>query len=180
MGQLQGTVECRAQMFPGLTSAMGAVPCSRRWTVSLPGSPSYFQWDFRVNDLLKGPLNYKWLQLPAEYPSAQTRLKLQQGFTNLRNELKKKIFLFNLAVWALSCSTRDLLHVMWLLLLWLMDSLVVTFGLSCPVVCGIFVPQPGIDPMSPCIARWIFFFCKVNFYLSFSFNYRGGGSLCCV
>ena len=62
-----------------------------------------------------------------------------------------------MAVWDLSCSTGDLLHVTGLLL-WLMDSLVVIFGLSCPVVCGIFVPQPGIDPMSPCIARWIFIY----------------------
>ena len=28
-------------------------------------------------------------------------------------------------------------------------SLAVAYGLSCPVACGIFVPGPGIKPMSP-------------------------------
>ena len=30
-------------------------------------------------------------------------------------------------------------------------SLVVAHGLSCPVACGILVPQPGIDPTSPAL-----------------------------
>ena len=30
MGQFRGSVECGTQMFPGMTSAVGAVPCSRR------------------------------------------------------------------------------------------------------------------------------------------------------
>ena len=77
-------------------------------------------------------------------------------------------------MWGLSCSTRDLLHVMWLLLLWLMDSLAVTFGLSCRVVCRIFVPQPGIDPMSPCFARWIFFFARWIFIYHFLLLIIGG------
>lgn len=42
-------------------------------------------------------INCRWLQLAAKYSSAQTRFKLRQCFTNLRNELflrekkKKKI-----------------------------------------------------------------------------------------
>ena len=34
------------------------------------------------------------------------------------------------------------------------DSLVIALRLSCSLGCGILVPQPGIEPMSP-IARWI-------------------------
>ena len=34
------------------------------------------------------------------------------------------------------------------------DSLVIALRLSCSVGCGILVPQPGIEPMSP-TARWI-------------------------
>ena len=30
-------------------------------------------------------------------------------------------------------------------------SLVEARGLSCPVVCGILVPRPGIEPMSPAL-----------------------------
>ena len=50
----------------------------------------------------------------------------------------------------LSCGLRDLL-------LWCAGfSLVVAHGLSCPVACGILVPQPGIEPASPAlIGRWI-------------------------
>ena len=60
----------------------------------------------------------------------------------------------------LSCSMQDLCHSS-------QDSLgvacnpehvgsiVATHGLSCSVACGILVPQPGIKPKSPCIARQI-------------------------
>ena len=34
------------------------------------------------------------------------------------------------------------------------DSLVIALRLRCSLGCGILVPQPGIEPMSP-IARWI-------------------------
>ena len=45
----------------------------------------------------------------------------------------------------LSCGLRDLL-------LWCAGfSLVVAHGLSCPVACGILVPQPGIEPASPAL-----------------------------
>ena len=40
--------------------------------------------------------------------------------------------------WALECT----------------GSAVAMHGLSCPVACGILVPQPGIEPISP-IGRWI-------------------------
>ena len=33
----------------------------------------------------------------------------------------------------------------------LMGSVVVTCGLGCPVACGILLPQPGIEPMSPAL-----------------------------
>ena len=34
-------------------------------------------------------------------------------------------------------------------------SVVTAAGLSCPEICGILVPWPGIKPVLPCIARWI-------------------------
>ena len=37
-----------------------------------------------------------------------------------------------------------------------MGSVLVVYGLSCPVVCGIFVPQPGIKPVSPILAGAFF------------------------
>ena len=49
-----------------------------------------------------------------------------------------------LAVSDLNRSSRVLLHHTGF-------SLVVTHGLSCPVVCGIFVPWPGIKPSSPAL-----------------------------
>ena len=32
--------------------------------------------------------------------------------------------------------------------------LVAALGLTCPVACGILVPQPGIEHAPPCIGRW--------------------------
>ena len=60
------------------------------------------------------------------------------------------------AAWGVSCSMRDLSF-------WCVDSswgawagsVVVAHQLSCPVASGILVPQPGIEPLSPCIARQI-------------------------
>ena len=34
-----------------------------------------------------------------------------------------------------------------------MGSVVAVRGLSCPVACGIFVPQPGVEPTSPALQR---------------------------
>ena len=44
---------------------------------------------------------------------------------------------------ALCCGARASLC------LWLRDPVVAAHGLSCPVACGILVPQPGIQPGSP-------------------------------
>ena len=41
-----------------------------------------------------------------------------------------------------SCGTRASEHV---------GPVVVVCGLSCPVACGILVPQPGIEPTSPAL-----------------------------
>ena len=70
-----------------------------------------------------------------------------------------------------SCSIWDLCCVLWGLLLWCMDSLVVSHGLSscctwalelegsvvvicglsCSAVCGTLFPYPGIKPVSPAL-----------------------------
>ena len=34
-----------------------------------------------------------------------------------------------------------------------MGSVVAVWGLSCPVACGIFVPQPGVEPTCPALQR---------------------------
>ena len=47
------------------------------------------------------------------------------------------------------CIRSQLGHVD--LLLWCRDSLVVVCGLSCPTACGILVPGPGIEAMSPAL-----------------------------
>ena len=45
---------------------------------------------------------------------------------------------------------------MWTLLLRRTSSVVVACGLSCPAACGILVPQPGIEPMSPALEDGFF------------------------
>ena len=52
------------------------------------------------------------------------------------------------AVLCLSCGMRCLRCIMWNLSLWLMDSLVMVWGLSCSHTCRILVPWPGIEPTS--------------------------------
>ena len=37
-----------------------------------------------------------------------------------------------------------------------MGSVLVVYGLSCPVACGILVPQPGVKPVSPTLAGGFF------------------------
>ena len=56
----------------------------------------------------------------------------------------------------LSWGTQGLCCIMQDLLLWFLDSLVVAHGLSslaqgfiCSTACGILVPQPGLEPVSP-------------------------------
>ena len=39
--------------------------------------------------------------------------------------------------------------------IWLHWILVEAHGFSCPVACGILVLPPGIEPLPPCITRWI-------------------------
>ena len=54
-----------------------------------------------------------------------------------------------MAALGLSCSSQGLHCSIWDPLLWHKGfSLVVALGLSCPVACGILVPQPGIEPVS--------------------------------
>ena len=57
-----------------------------------------------------------------------------------------------MAALGLSCSSQGLHCSIWDPLLWHKGfSLVVALGLSCPVACGILVPQPGIEPESPAL-----------------------------
>ena len=51
----------------------------------------------------------------------------------------------------LTCGTQDLPCTMKDLLLWYMDFLAVVSRLSCSLECRIFVPLPGIKPMSPAL-----------------------------
>ena len=60
----------------------------------------------------------------------------------------KFILCIYFAVSGLSCGMPDPHCFMRDLLLWHRDSLVVAFGLSCSVACGILVPQQGMEPMS--------------------------------
>ena len=55
-----------------------------------------------------------------------------------------------LAALGLSCSTLASLYS------WYVSSVAVAHRLSCPEVCGILVPQPGIKPGFPAFARQIF------------------------
>ena len=65
--------------------------------------------------------------------------------------LFKYLFIY-LAALGLSCSMGDLRCGMWGLSLWYAGfSLVAAHRLSCPVACGILVPWPGIEPMSPAL-----------------------------
>jgi len=56
--------------------------------------------------------------------------------------LKKYSFIY-LAASGLRCHMQDLRHGVWVLLLWC--------RVSCPVECGILVPQPRIKPMTPAL-----------------------------
>ena len=60
-------------------------------------------------------------------------------------------FFFFLAVLGLSCSMQDVCCIIRDLSLWLTGSLVVAWGLSYSEECGILVPRPGIEPMSPAL-----------------------------
>ena len=57
-----------------------------------------------------------------------------------------EIFLKDLLI---GCTGSQLQHA--ISLLQSTDCLVVAHRLSCPVACGILVPQPGIKPMSPAL-----------------------------
>ena len=56
-----------------------------------------------------------------------------------------------LAASGLSCSIWELHCIMQDLSLWYMGSLVLVHGLSCPMICGILVPQPGLKPTCPAL-----------------------------
>ena len=58
--------------------------------------------------------------------------------------LFKKIFIWLHGTW-------DLHRIMQDLTLWLTDSLVAMLRLSCSAAGGIYVPRPGIDPVSPAL-----------------------------
>ena len=67
-------------------------------------------------------------------------------------------FLVYLTMLGLSCSTQDLHCIMQDLSLWGTDSLVVVLSLSswgtwlsCSAVCGILVPQSGVEPLCPAL-----------------------------
>ena len=60
------------------------------------------------------------------------------------------IFIY-LAALGLHCGAQALLWGAWLLSLWHLGSVVVTHWPGCPEACGILVPQPGIEPMSPAL-----------------------------
>ena len=68
-------------------------------------------------------------------------------------------FIFYLAASGLSCGTWGILVAacrifrcsMWGLSLRHVGALVVAHGLSCPAACGILVPRPGIEPVSPAL-----------------------------
>ena len=53
-----------------------------------------------------------------------------------------------LTILGLSCSKQDFHYVLWCLLLQCVSSVTVAHRLSCPAACRIWVPQPGIEPMS--------------------------------
>ena len=74
------------------------------------------------------------------------------------------IFIFKMFVWlrlVLAAACIDLCCVMWGLLLQLRfsncleGSVVGVCRLSCSMAGGVLVPGPGIEPVSPCIARQI-------------------------
>ena len=64
---------------------------------------------------------------------------LSRGMQDLRTVCR----IFPCRAQALGCSVWASLY------LWLRDPVVAERGLSCPVACGILVPQPGIQPGSP-------------------------------
>ena len=61
-----------------------------------------------------------------------------------------KIFIY-LATSGLSCSMQDLLVSWGISHCGTRNSLVLTGGLSSPAVCGVLVPRPGMEPMSPAL-----------------------------
>ena len=66
-------------------------------------------------------------------------------------------YFIHLAVLGLTYDVQDLLCITQDLRstqtpqLWPVGSVVVVHGLSCPVACGIFILQPGMEPMSPAL-----------------------------
>ena len=64
------------------------------------------------------------------------------------------IFIY-LAASGFSCSKGNLCCIVQDLWFECTDSLIAVGGFSCSKVCGILVPQPEIEPRSPCIARHI-------------------------
>ena len=56
-----------------------------------------------------------------------------------------------LAVSGLGCGARDLCCIEWDLSLQRINSLVVVREISCSTACGILVPRPWIEPMSPAL-----------------------------
>ena len=55
------------------------------------------------------------------------------------------------AALSVSCDTRDVCCGTHALHCGVHASLVVAHRLSCPAACGILIPQPGIEPMSPAL-----------------------------
>ena len=89
-----------------------------------------------------------------------------------------KIFIY-LATSGLSCSMQDLLVSWGISHCGTRNSLVLTGGLSSPAVCGVLVPRPGMEPMSPALdgrfLTWttkevpILVFLRAAIYMSVSF-----------
>ena len=65
------------------------------------------------------------------------------------------LFILFLAASGLSCGAWPLCcSVPASLWLWHVGLVVVAHRLSCPVACGILIPRPGIEPMSPALEGW--------------------------
>ena len=75
--------------------------------------------------------------------------KCQQGNVNIQTPALHPQFF--LAGSGLSFDLRELLCILRDLSLQHTNSLVMARVLSCSVACGILVPQPGIEPMSPAL-----------------------------
>ena len=70
-------------------------------------------------------------------PLEETVVEISSGTVNSNSCLKKKVVFFFLAASGLFCSMRA--------------SLVAADRLRCTMACGILVPQPGVEPVSPAL-----------------------------